>query len=94
MSQVLIGFSGRARHGKTECTTAIKAYAESTSAKVGIYDVGAMILKLCIESGRLPNIKREDLMPNEIQTLIDVGKEMKAQFGQDYFANRVVVAAR
>ncbi len=93
--QVLIGFTGRARHGKTECALAIKEYAERTHHTVGIYDVGSMILKACHISGRLPaNLKREDMKKEDIQVLIDVGKELKNQFGQDYFANMVVQNAK
>lgn len=94
MDQILLGFSGRARHGKTECTLAIKEYAERTHHTVGIYDVGAMILKICHESGRLPaTMRREDMVKADIQVLIDVGKEMKNAFGQDYFVNMVVQTA-
>jgi hypothetical protein len=93
--QVLIGFSGRARHGKTECTLAMKEYVQKCEYRtVGIYDVGAMILKTCITSGRLPEVKREDMTREQIQVLIDVGKEMKHSFGQDYFAKRCVAEAR
>ncbi len=93
--QLLIGFSGRARHGKTECTLAMKDYVEKCEYRtVGIYDVGVMILKTCISSGRLPEVKRENMTKDQIQVLIDVGKEMKLQFGQDYFARRCIAEAR
>lgn len=93
--QILIGFSGRARHGKTECMLAVKEYAERAHHTVGIYDVGSMILKACHISGRLPaTLKREDMKKEDIQVLIDVGKELKNQFGQDYFANMVVQNAK
>lgn len=94
MSQILIGWSGRARHGKTECTLAVKRYAEYINESVGVYDIGAMILKTCIELGRLPQMKREDMTKEQIQVLIDVGKELKNEHGQDYFAQRVIAAAK
>lgn len=90
MSQLLIGWSGRARHGKSECTAAVKAFAEAEGKTVGVYDVGAMILETCIKQNRLPNIKRADMTRDQLQVLIDVGKEIKNHFGQDYFAKRIV----
>ena len=93
--QLLVGFSGRARHGKTECTLAIKEYAEECEMRrTYICDIGSMILKTCISSGRLPNVRREDMTKAQIQVLIDVGKEMKLQFGQDYFAKRAIAEAK
>jgi len=94
VSQILIGWSGRARHGKTECTQAVKTFAESEGKTVGVYDIGAMILETCIKQNRLPNIKRTDMSRDQLQTLIDVGKEIKNHFGQDYFAKRVVGKAQ
>ncbi len=93
--QLLVGFSGRARHGKTECTLAIKEYAEECEMRrTYICDIGSMILKACISSGRLPSVKREDMTKAQIQVLIDVGKEMKNAFGQDYFAKRAIAEAK
>jgi hypothetical protein len=93
--QVLIGFSGRARHGKTECTLATQEYALKCEHKLThVCDIGSMILKTCITSGRLPNVRREDMTKEQIQVLIDVGKEMKNAFGQDYFAKRAITEAK
>jgi hypothetical protein len=94
VSQILIGWSGRARHGKTECTKAVREFAEREGKTVGVYDVGAMILQTCVRQNRLPDVKRADMTKDQIQVLIDVGKELKNAFGQDYFAKRVVDKAK
>jgi hypothetical protein len=91
--QIIIGFSGRARHGKTECTMAIKEYAEKCECRtVGIYDVGAMILQMCIKQNRLPQVNRVDMTKEQLQVLIDVGKEMR-KVDENYWVNRVVEQA-
>jgi hypothetical protein len=89
VSQTIIGWSGRARHGKTECTLAVKQFAESEGKTVGVYDVGAMILKMCIKQNRLPQVKRENMTKDQLQVLIDVGKEMR-DIDPNYWVKRVL----
>lgn len=93
MSQIFIGWSGRARHGKTECTLAVKEFVESFGKTVGVYDVGAMILQLCIKEGLLPQIKREDMNKEQVQVLVNVGNKMR-QLDNQYWTKRVVAAAK
>lgn len=84
--------SGRARHGKTESTEAIKSFAESQGETVKVYDVGDMIRRLCIATGRLPQVERVDMTKEQIQVLIDVGKEERTK-NRNVWIERVVQQA-
>lgn len=82
---LIIGVSGRARHGKTEACLAIAGHVNGYdyTGKVAdgparLYDIGDLIRKYCIETGRLPDVERVDMTRDQLQILIDVGKEMRA----------------
>lgn len=75
---LLIGFSGRAKHGKTECCEGIKQHVESEGGTAAIYDIGDMIRRYCIETGRLPQIERKDMNREQLTLMIYVGREKRA----------------
>lgn len=89
---VFIGWSGRARHGKTESTEAVKNFALSQGKTVGVYDVGNMIRLMAIASGRLPQVERKDMTREQLQVLIDLGKEMR-DVDTNYWVKRVISQA-
>lgn len=89
---LFIGLSGRARHGKTTCAEAIVEHCKSIGVDARIYDIGGMILRVCIEEGRLPvGLKRADMTREQLQVLIDVGKE-KRELEPNYWMGRLVRA--
>lgn len=76
---LIIGFSGRARHGKTIACEAICRYAGQQLLAAKIYDIGDMIRRYCIETGLLPTgTLRADMTKEQLQILINVGKEKRA----------------
>ncbi len=85
---LIIGFSGRARHGKTEACEAIRQYVTFEKDRYGryrgyrgigtIFDIGNIVRLYCIEHGRLPEVGRKDMTKEQLQVLIDVGKEQRA----------------
>lgn len=75
---IVIGMSGRARHGKTEACQAIVRAAIELGLSAGLYDIGSIIREYCITTGQLPNIKREDMSKEQLEILINVGKEKRA----------------
>ena len=97
---LIIGYSGRARSGKSESCEAIRNFTcqeywnsarRSTSCDsyalsvpiqrrrtAVVYDIGNLIRLWCIKNGRLPQIERRDMTREQLQILIDVGKERRA----------------
>lgn len=86
---LIIGFSGRARHGKTICCDAIYKHAANKFLMVAVYDIGSMIRRVCIEEGRLPNVQRADMTREQLEVLIAVGKE-KRSISENYWVERVL----
>jgi hypothetical protein len=91
---IVLGFSGRARHGKTECTEAIYSHImdnEHDSRQARVYDVGNMIRRMAIAEGRLPQVERKDMTKEQLQVLIDLGKEMRA-VDHNYWVKQIIAA--
>lgn len=79
MGSLFLGFCGRARHGKTEATESIVKYMRQWDLPtVGVYDIGDAVRRWCIEHGRLPEVARADMTSDQLQILINVGKEKRA----------------
>ena len=82
---LIIGYSGRARSGKSESCEAIRNFTcHALSVPIQrrrtavVYDIGNLIRLWCIKNGRLPQIERRDMTREQLQILIDVGKERRA----------------
>ena len=76
---IFMGFSGRARSGKTSACEAIRSYALRNSISVAIYDIGSMIRLHCIASGLLPeNLDRKDMTREHLDVLVAMGNKMRA----------------
>lgn len=75
---LIIGFSGRARHGKTNACEAIVSRAARAGYVAKMYDIGDMIRRHCIAWGHLPVVARADMTKEQLQILINVGKEKRA----------------
>jgi hypothetical protein len=86
---LIIGFSGRARHGKTICCDTIYKHARSRGFLANIYDIGGMIRLVAIDEGRLPDVPRESMTRDQLQILIDIGKE-KRSISENYWVERVL----
>jgi len=72
---LIIGASGRARHGKTDFCEAIQEYVTKCEFRTAkLYDIGSMIRVWCIATGRLPQVERKDMTREQLQILIDGGK--------------------
>lgn len=87
---LIIGFSGRARHGKTICCDAIYNHSVTTGSPSVVYDIGSMIRRVCIDEGRLPNnVSRAEMTREQLEVLIAVGKE-KRSISENYWVERVL----
>lgn len=87
---LVIGASGRARHGKTDFCEAIRDYViyeQGGTAK--LYDIGDMIRRYCIANGLLPQVERKDMTKEQLQILIDVGKKKRDE-NEDYWINQML----
>jgi len=71
---LIIGACGRARHGKTDFCEAIRDYCLRIPYSAKLYDIGDMIRRWCIATGRLPQVERKDMTREQLQVLIDGGK--------------------
>lgn len=74
---LIIGFSGRARHGKSEASKAIADHVNDHGEVARLYDIGDMIRRYCIAGGILPLIERADMTREQLEILINVGKERR-----------------
>ena len=78
MVSLILGFCGRARHGKSQATDAIVKYIhEYDLPTVAVYDIGDMVRRWCIAHGRLPEVRRADMTADQLQILINVGREQR-----------------
>jgi len=77
---MLISFTGRARNGKTTAAEAIAARADELHLVPVIYDIGAFVLEHCHAEGLIPaELTREQLSAAQLEILVRVGKEKRAE---------------
>lgn len=74
---MLIGLVGRARSGKSTVVSAMVERAEEKSLKPWVYDIGGLVRAFCVEHGILPDIPRESMTHEQLDTLVKVGKEQR-----------------
>jgi hypothetical protein len=86
---IVIAFSGRARHGKTVAAEAILRHVLAQGGTGKLYDIGDMIRRYCITHGRLPQVERKDMTREQLEILINVGKEKRA-VDVDFWGNAMV----
>lgn len=94
---LILGFSGRARHGKTEACNAIAdhvnndldfaVYGHEPTAR--LYDIGDLIRRYCIANELLPQVERADMSREQLEILINVGKEKRAVDLNFWFAQLI-----
>lgn len=77
MSTMILGFSGRARHGKTEACEAIKLHVINGGGTAVFYDIGNLVRLWCIDHGHLPQVERKAMTREQLQVLIDWGKKQR-----------------
>lgn len=82
---LIIGVSGRARHGKTEACLAIAGHVNGynwdgklADGSAQLYDIGDLVRRYCIAGGILPPVERADMNRSQLEILINVGKEKRA----------------
>lgn len=92
--KLVLGFSGKARHGKTEACTAVKRYCDGVSTLCKVYEFSAVILDWCIAQGRLPvGSKRVDLNPGQLAVLVAAGNEGR-RIHRDFWVGQILEAMR
>lgn len=93
--KLVLGFSGKARHGKTEACTAIKDYCDMIGTDCKVYEFSAVILEWCIAQGVLPaGSVRATLSPDQLAKLVWAGNHGRATFGQDFWVGQILDAMR
>src|SRR6266851_5215376 len=91
---LIIGVSGRARHGKTDFCEAIRDHViYEQGGKARLYDIGDMIRRYCIANGRLPQIERNDMTSAQLKILVDVGKELR-DINHDFWIGQLMRTIR
>lgn len=77
---MLLGFCGRAGHGKTTACDGIRDYARNKlELDARIFSISDLVIEFCKEHGKLSAGKtREALTAEELVTLIEVGREQRA----------------
>jgi hypothetical protein len=76
---LVIGVSGRARHGKTSACEAIIKHVSSLDQKAKLFDIGDEVRKYCIEKELLPKVARKDMTREQLEVLIETGKHKRKE---------------
>lgn len=91
--KLVLGFSGKARHGKTEACTAIKQYCDRDGVVCKAYEFSAVILDWCIAEGVLPaGSTRTTLNTEQLAKLVWAGNYGRATFGQNFWVGQILAA--
>lgn len=92
--KLVLGFAGKAQHGKTTCTSAIQRHCDSAGISCKVYEFSAIILDWCIAKGRLPHgITRPELNKEQLQLLVDAGNEGRS-IHRDFWVGQILEAMR
>lgn len=75
---LILGFSGRARCGKTFSCEAIKRYVTAAGLTAKLYDIGNLVRLYSIANGLLPQVEREDMTKEQLAVLVKVGADQRA----------------
>jgi len=70
---LILGFSGRARSGKSTACKAVQELCWSTGVTAGIYDIGQAVIDYCVEGGLIPRKPREELTADELAIVVREG---------------------
>jgi len=81
MGTLVLGFCGRARHGKDSAAEAIREYCNEYVISCRVYSASDVIVKDCVEQGLLlPGTRRSDLTTREeLDILVRVSHERRAE---------------
>lgn len=85
---ILLGFSGKAKSGKSTAARAIIDHIDPHDLTAKVYDIGQMVLGYCIANKILPTKRREDLTTEELATLVRVGYEQR-QLDPYFWINKI-----
>lgn len=92
--KLILGWAGKAKHGKTESVLAVKRYCDANGITCGIYEFSAVILRWCIEQGRLPEgTQRPNMDKAQLQVLVDAGNEGR-RISQDFWVGQILAAMK
>jgi len=67
---LILGFSGRARSGKSGACKAIQEHCWSAGVTAGSYDIGQAAIDYCVEGGLLPRKPREEMTADDLAVVV------------------------
>ena len=76
---ILIGVGHRAQQGKSEFCDTIIEHCGRTGLRYCEYSISDLILRYCIDNNLLPEMRREDCSSEQIQLLVKIGNEKRAE---------------
>lgn len=80
MKPLLLGFSGKAEHGKTASAHILKEFVEGDGGTCSIHEISTLIRMECIAEGLLPEgITREEMNREQLAILIKKGNDRRAE---------------
>lgn len=92
--KLVLGLSGKARHGKTEASMAIKNYCDSVAIQCKVYEFSAIILDWCIKEGHLPaGLTRQTLDRAQLNRLVWAGNYGRT-IHLDFWVGKILEAMR
>jgi len=76
---LIIGASGRARHGKTISCDAILAHARiAHGLHAKLYDIGSYVRQFAVDNGLLPDVPRASMTKEQLAIMVQVGNQQRA----------------
>lgn len=92
MKPLLLGFSGKAEHGKTASARITKEFVEGDGGIASIHEISTLIRLECIAEGLLPEgITREEMNREQLAVLIKKGNDRRAE-NPTYWTDTIVAA--
>lgn len=91
MKTLLLGFTGKAEHGKTQTCATIKRYVEDNGGSAAVFEISQLILQHCIGLGLLPlGAKRDPQDKEQNRILVVEGSCMRDEVNPNHWTDLVV----
>lgn len=79
MKPLLLGFTGKAEHGKTQACATIKQWVEDNGGSAAVFEISQLILEHCYNGGLIKRGEKRDQQNKEQnKILVDEGTRMRA----------------
>lgn len=87
---IIVGYSGKAEHGKTACCRIMRERAAAMNLKAEIFEISKLIMDHCVRLGLMPaGLTRDELNSDQVKMLVDEGTRMRDTVDPNYWTNKI-----